>query len=193
MSAFHSCRFTDCSFRDARLLSCQFNDAGGKHKCVWLRCDLSDATLIECDLSGNLLSSCRAFMLRLENCDASGALMEIEVHRQVSARQIMGGLSCHRTKLIEADLHELDLEGSTFDCCDLREADLSRCGLTSVNFVGSNLNGARLRGAILTDANIAHADIDDLALAEAASLERLVISPNQRDAVLAQFGIKVVP
>lgn len=192
MSTFHNCRFIDCSFRDAKLLSCQFNDVANEKRCVWSRCDLSDATYVDCDLSRNQLLACKGFMLRLENCNLSSAQINIELHRHVNTRYVMGGISCHRTNFFEASMSEQDLEGSTFEMCDLRGADLSGCNLSSVNFTGSNLSDALIRNALLTNANLTHADIDDLDFTQALDLSDLTISVDQRDRMLKHFGVNVL-
>lgn len=192
LSTFHDCRFIGCSFRDSRLQSCRFNDADGEQRCAWSHCDLSDAVLTDCDLSRNIFTACKGFALRLESCNATEVQMKMDVHRQISNRHVVGGLSCHRTKLYEADLRDQNLEGSTFEFCDLRGADLGRCNLNSVNFAGSNLNTMCLTRATLTGAILAHADIDELDITEALSIDDLTISRDQQEKVLAQFRIRVL-
>ncbi|MEY8098494.1 pentapeptide repeat-containing protein [Falsihalocynthiibacter sp. S25ZX9] len=192
LSKFQNCRFTDCSFRDVKLLSCQFYDADTEQRCVWSRCDLSDANLVDCDLSSNQLLACKGFMLRLENCILSAAEIDIDVHRRVNARFNMGGMSCSRTSFFKARMKGQDLQGSTFEICDLRGADLGGCNLSSANFAGSNLNNTLLRNASLTGANLAHADIDELDFSQARSLDDLTISADQSETLLNYFGVKVL-
>lgn len=192
MSTFHNCRFTECSFRDTRLISCQFNDADAEKRCVWSRCDLSDTTFENCDLSSNQFLACRGFKLRLEKCNFSAVQMNIDPHRHVNARHVVGGISCYRTDLSDADISGQNLEGSKFEICDFRRADLSGCNLSSVNFIGSNLNNARINNSLLTNARIPHADIDELDFTQALDLNDLIISADQRDRMLKHFGIHVL-
>ena len=131
-------------------------------------------------------------MLRLEGCDFSFAQINIEFHRHINARVSVGGMSCHRTNFFEASMAEQDLDGSTFEMCDLRRADLRGCNLSSVNFMGSNLSAALISNATLTGANMAHADIDDLDFTDALDLNHLTISAEQRDRMLKHFGVKVL-
>ncbi|MFT6653205.1 MAG: fluoroquinolone resistance protein [Celeribacter sp.] len=192
MSGFHNCRFTDCSFRDTRMLSCQFNTTDLDQKCVWSRCNLSDATLVECDLSRNQMVACKGFLLRLESCNLTEAQMDIDVHRHVNARLNMGGLSCHKSNFYEARMVNQDLQGSTFELCDLRGANLSGSNMSTVNFLGSNLNGIVLKKTALTGVNLAHADIDELDLSPALTTDNMTISPDQRDILLRYFGVTVI-
>lgn len=190
LSKFYDCRFTDCSFRDTHMMSCEFYDEFAEKGCVWKRCDLSDAMFEKCDLSYNELTVCKGFMLHLDDCRAMSANFEIEVHRQISNRLIIGGILCHRINLAEANFANLNLEGSTFDCCDLRGANFSKCNLTSVNFVGSNMGNLRLFRADLSGARIAHADIDELSLDDVLSLDELRISQDQHEKMLRFFRIR---
>ncbi len=190
LSKFQDCRFTDCSFRDVQMISCDFYDESTERGCVWNRCDLSYAKFEKCDLSQNGLKACKGFMLNLSDCKAIGAKFEINVQRQVSNRWVVGGISCHRTNLTETDFRELNLEGSTFDCCDLRNADFSKCHLMAVDFVGSNMGNLQLFKADLTGAKIAHADIDELALEDILSLEDVLVSQDQHEMLLRFFRIR---
>ncbi len=192
LSTFHDCQFIGCSFRDAKLQSCRFSGEEETQRCTWSRCDLSNAVLLKCDVSHNVFGDCLGFMLRLEDCDAGEAQLKLDVQRQINHRHIMGGFSCVRTKLQDADLNGLNLESSTFEFCDLRGANLAGCNLSSASFAGSNLNGTRLTRAVLTGASIAHAQIDELDLTEALTTDDLTISRDQQEKVLAQFRIRVL-
>lgn len=192
MSKFRNCHFTDCSFRDTTLLSCQFNEGGDDEYCVWKACDFSDAFLSECDLSKNRFIKCRGFMLRLKDCNLSETEVDLEVHRSTNARHIIGGISCYRTRFLEANFTGQDLEGSTFEFCDVRGANFNKCNLTSVKFVGSNLNGASIRNASLVCTNLAHSEIEELDLTQADELSDLMISAEQRDYVLKCFRVTVL-
>jgi uncharacterized protein YjbI with pentapeptide repeats len=104
----------------------------------------------------------------------------------------MGGLSCYKSNFYEAGMVSQDLQGSTFELCDLRGANLSRSNMSSVNFMGSSLNAAVLKKAVLTGVNLAHADIDELDFSQALTTDNMIISPDQRDIVLRYFGVTVV-
>lgn len=190
LSKFYDCRFTDCSFRDTQMLSCEFYNSSTDKSCVWNRCDLSDMKFDKCDLSQNVLTDCKGFLLRIDDCQVTGASFKIDVHRQVSARLVIGGISCRRSNLTETNFRELNLEGSTFDSCDLRGADFSKCNLSSVSFVGSNMGNLQLFRANLTGARIAHAEISDLALDDVLSLDELLVSRDQHDTLLSFFRIR---
>lgn len=192
MSTFHGCRFTGCSFRDTRLISCQFNEADGEKRCIWSGCDLSDTIFEGCDLSSNQFTACKGFKLRLEKCNFSAVQLNMDPHRHVNARHVVGGISCYRTDLSDTDMSGQNLEGSIFELCDLRRADLSGCNLSFVNFVGSNLNTTRITNSLLTNAMIAHADIDELDFNQALDLTDLTISSDQQDRMLQHFGIHVL-
>jgi fluoroquinolone resistance protein len=192
MSTFHNCRFTDCSFRDSKLLSCRFNNSDLDQRCIWSRCDLSDATFVDCDLSRNQLAACKGFMLRLDGCTLTEAKIDIDVHRHVNSKLNLGGMSCHKSNFYEASMVNQNLHSSTFENCDLRGADLSGSNLTSVNFLGSNLNATLFKNALLTGVNLAHADIDELDFSLTLALEDITISNDQRDTLLEYFRVKVV-
>ena len=131
-------------------------------------------------------------MLRLKDCNLSETEVDLEVHRSTNARHIIGGISCYRTRFLEANFTGQDLEGSTFEFCDVRGANFNKCNLTSVKFVGSNLNGASIRNASLVCTNLAHSEIEELDLTQADALSDLMISAEQRDYVLNCFRITVL-
>ena len=131
-------------------------------------------------------------MLHLEGCNLSGAQIDLDCQRHVSSRLIHGGIKAVKSNFYDAKLTDLDLQGSKFEFCDLRAADLARSNFSYAVFAGSNLNGTRIKGASLASANIGHADIEELDLGDAMTIDDLTISVDQRDRVLRHFMINVI-
>ncbi|AYJ85104.1 pentapeptide repeat-containing protein (plasmid) [Sphingomonas paeninsulae] len=189
-SHFINCRFTHCSFRDAEFKECTFYDAEGAKGSEWAFCDLSHTRFVKCDLGANKITKSKGFLLELTDCSAVEMHLDLEVHRRVVQRNVIGGIRCFKTKMQGSILRKCDWEESRFEQCDLREADFSHSRLTGVSFLNSSLNNASFDEAILNEATIAHAGIEGLDLNLTRSYDNLIVSRDQHDAILNNFSIR---
>lgn len=107
------------------------------------RADLSDATLINLDLSGVDLRGARLMGASLKCADLHGA--------NLSGTNLMGA----------------DLSGAILNCADLKSADLVYSKLIGARLISADLSGADLRNTNLSGANLEHADLRGADLREA--------------------------
>ena len=191
-SQFINCRFTHCSFRDAEFKACTFYDAEGDTGCEWAFCDLSEARFFKCNLGANKITKSKGFFLTLTDCNAEGLYLDLEVHRRVVSRTVIGGIRCSNTKMQGSILRNCDWQESRFERCDLRDADFSHSRLVGVSFQNSALNNARFNEADLNEATIAHAAIEGFDLGVVRSYDDLVVSRDQHEAILCTFSIRTV-
>jgi len=111
----------------------------------WKRCDFSERTFANFDVSGGALRDARFIRTQLPNADFSN----VSAHR---AKFITANLENARfdgAKITEVDFTKADLRGASF-----KDADLRRARLFRANLRGADLTGARIRGADLLNADL---------------------------------------
>lgn len=191
-SQFINCRFTHCSFRDAEFKACIFYDEAGDSGSEWQFCDLSEARFLKCNLGANKIMKSKGFLLALTECSAVGLHLDLEAHRRIVSRTVIGGIRCSRTKMRDAILRKGDWEESKFEHCDLRDADFSYSRLTGASFQNAILTNARFSEAILNEATIAYAEIEGFDVGVLQSYDNLVVSRDQHEAILNTLSIRTI-
>jgi len=191
-SEFINCRFIDCSFRNADFNGCTFSDVEAGIGSVWTLCDLSDARFLKCNLDVNRNTKSKGHALAIIECSAIGIILDMEVHRRIISRTVIGGIHCAASRMESAILRQGDWEERKFEHCDLRKADFSHSRLVGASFSNSSLNNARFHDAVMNETTIAHATIEGFDFAVLRSYDDLVVSRDQHDAILRSFSIRTV-
>ena len=122
--------------------------------------DLSQAYLLEADLSGAALAQANMFQAVLAQANLSGAdLPEANLNFSVLTRADLSGANLFRASLIGAMVFQTNLSGANLTEADpamanLMFADLSGAKLVKANLSGTNLASAELLSADLTGATL---------------------------------------
>lgn len=111
----------------------------------WKRCDFSERTFANFDVSGGALRDARFVRTELPAAN----LTEVNAHRAKFITAVMPNARFDGAKLTEVDFTKADLSGASFKNADLRRARLFRANLR-----GADLTGARIQGADLLNADL---------------------------------------
>ncbi|MBC3842457.1 pentapeptide repeat-containing protein [Streptacidiphilus sp. 4-A2] len=200
---FHDCSFDGADLRGAQLAEAAFTecrldraDLGGamleqarfeRGSASFLkagRADVTDALFTGVDLANSHWASALLAGTRFEECRLVGA-------RLSAARGI--GYVFVRCHLGLADVAGLDFRGQTLDGLNFTEADLSGGDFRDAVLDGCRLAGAELRSARFAGADLRGADLGEVAVDDLPVLRGAVVSERQAAALVAVFGIQVVP
>lgn len=129
---------------------------------------MTNAHLVDCDLSGAVLIGASMWRVTFERCRMSGAVLDGAELKDVTLR------GC---KVDTASLRGTKGERIALEDCVLREADL-----TGASWSAATVFDCDLRGATLTDARLAGARFHGSSLEDVIGLETLrgyVLDPQQ--------------
>lgn len=111
----------------------------------WTRCDFSERTFTNIDVSGGALRDARFIRTTFTGANLSG----VNAHRAKFIAAVLPKARFDGAKVTEADFTKADLSGASFKGADLRRARLFRANLR-----GADLTGARIKGADLLNADL---------------------------------------
>ena len=111
----------------------------------WKRCDFSERTFVNFDVSGGTLRDARFIRTQLPNANFS----KVSAHRAKFITADLQNARFDGAKVTEVDFTKANLSGASF-----KDADLRRARLFRANLRGADLTGARIQGADLLNANL---------------------------------------
>ncbi len=182
-SAFVECRLDRADLGGAMLEQARI-ERGSAAFLKAARADLTDALFKGVDLANSQWNSALLAGTHFEECRLVGA-------RLSSVRGL--GHTFARCHLGLADLAGLDFRGQTLDGLNFTEADLTGCDFRDAILDGCRFPGAELRSARFAGADLRGADLGEVAIADLPVLRGAVVSERQAAALIAAFGIQVLP
>jgi len=135
-SRFYSCSFNQCSFGETLFSKCLFEE------CTFTAGDLSLVMIPD---------------TRIDDCVFRNCKM-IGIDWTVVRREIGMNLEFHECDLSYCTFMKVNLQGSLFSNCFIKEADFQEVTLKEVSFAGSDLHRTRFSRCDLAKADFRDAD-----------------------------------
>lgn len=154
---FEGCRFEQCNFFSAALHHCRFID------CVFADCQLASANFTQAMLNDVVFQQCKIMGVRFDSLRSTPLSVGFE--------------GC---VLDLSSFYRLNLSGTSFERCSLREVDFTEADLQRASFEGADLTGAQF-----DECNLEEADFRQTV--------GCVIYPNKNKIRKARFSISGLP
>lgn len=184
------CRFANADLRDAIFENCSFIDDIAHAGAQFAFSRLEQTRFNRCDLSFAKFDRSALFGVEMDACNMRGAAFDKADFSRTFGRTLVKTMATMRG----CNLEFADLNGARMPDCDLSGSNFREAVLFDANLEGADLRGcdfvlALTAGAKLARTDFRGAELAGLNLRELASLEGMIVSPDQQPHLLAAMGL----